>query len=220
MGSGTDDSSAWMELESYAAMDAATRNSWKALYGPGALTEWGGSVSSNSHYYNSIRSDSSWDGSEGGGAGGGNGASIGGMRAGQWLGVMDSPFAPAAAQPFGEGASADAAAANTAAAAAAEEGDAEGLASFSSMDTSCGSPVESMELQDDSSSSSPGSGGTGGSWGAGEASFVPVLTWADVAAIGGLQPVSKRMVLQQLLGGMKLSLMMSGRQEELLLVLR
>jgi hypothetical protein len=47
-----------------------------------------------------------------------------------------------------------------------------------------------------------------------------VLTWADVAAIGGLQPVSKRMVLQQLLGGMKLSLMMSGRQEELLLVLR
>jgi hypothetical protein len=67
----------------------------------------------------------------------------------------------------------------------------------------------------DGASSSPDS--SSGSWQGGQS--VPVISWADVAAIGGLQPVSKRLMLQHMLGGMKLSLMMSGRQDELLLVL-
>jgi hypothetical protein len=190
----TDDSSSWLELESYAAQDAATRNSWKALYGPGALSEWGGLVSSNLYYYNNIASDSSWDGGEAG-------ATIGGMRAGEWRGVLDSPFAAAAHEPFpGD----EAEGASTAAADGAEVDS----TSVSSMDTSCGSPVQSVDMDGASSSPDSSSGG------------VPVLSWADVAALGGLQPVSKRLMLQQMLGGMKLSLMMSGRQDELLLVLR
>jgi hypothetical protein len=197
----TDDSSAWLELEAYAAQDAATRNSWKVLYGPGALTEWGGSVSSNLYYYHhSI--NSSLDGTDG---------TIGGMRAGEWLGVLDSPFAAAAAQPFpAEGD-------DTAAATAGEGGTAEDqLGSFSSMDTSCGSPAASADLEEEQGDSTGSS-----AWvGQGDGLAVPVLSWADVAAVGGLQPVSKRVMLQQMLGGMKLSLMMSGRQEELLSVLR
>lgn len=215
--SSTDESSAWLELEAYAAQDAATRNSWKALYGPGALTEWGGSVSSNLYYYHHSISSSSWDG--GAGSEGGASATIGGMRAGEWLGVLDSPFAAAAAEPFPpEGV-------DTAAAAAEAEGGggaAEGLASFSSAgvahvcsDTSCGSPAASVDLEKEGDSGS-------GIWARQDPPglAVPVLTWADVAAVGGLQPVCKRVMLQQMLGGMKLSLMMSGRQEELLLVLR
>jgi hypothetical protein len=37
---------------------------------------------------------------------------------------------------------------------------------------------------------------------------------------GGLAPVCARVLLQQLLAGMKLSLLMSGRQEEALAVIR
>jgi len=196
-----EDSSAWQELEIYSAQDAATRNSWKALYGPGALIEWGGSVSRS---WNSFLSNSSsnsgssegWQGPEEA-ADAEDGATIAGMRAAEWLGVLESPFAAAAAEPFpGEG--------------VADE-------TSSSMDTSCGSPTGS--IHEDSSYDSSSTASCGGD-GYGLPGGVVQLSWGDVAAVGGLQPVSKRMMLQQMLGGMKLSLMMSGRQEELLMVLR
>lgn len=216
-------SSSWLEVQAYAAQDAATRNSWKALYGPGALTEWGGLVSNpwQQQQYQQAYDAYMGGGSSLSGGGGDDGASIGGMRAGEWLGVLDSPFARAAHEPLpGDGVDEDSSS-----------------SSFSSMDTGCGSPVGSLgddegvveAVSDVDMVLTEGSGSSwgaeaaqegGGGGGGGAADAVLMLTWADVAAIGGLQPVTKRVMLQQLLGGMKLSLMMSGRQEELLMVLR
>jgi hypothetical protein len=199
--------STWLEVDSYAAWDAATHNSWKALYGTGALAEWGGHVSSSS-------SSGSWQQSterepEGGAWGAdSSGSSTAHDASSDSVAAAQSPFAAAAQEPF-----------------AREEREAElgagcgvQLRRMDSLDTCCSSMELDVDSTRDGSSSAsssvdspealPGGGGT----------RVRQLVADDVA--GGLQPLSKRLLLQQLLAGMKLALMMAGRQEELVLVLR
>lgn len=173
-GSDEADSLGWQEVGGYASADAASRNSWKALYGPGALSEWGGSVSS------------SWDG--------GCGARVEGA------GVLESPFAAVAGTPFpGEGAEAASDSMDTCWGSASDEDGADGA------DGAVGSSASSSG--DSLPASAPWAG-------------VAELSDDQLVRYGRLQPMSGRVLLQQMLSGMKLALTLSGRNEEALLVLR
>jgi hypothetical protein len=219
------DASSWQEVGGYAAEDAATRNSWKAMYGPGALAEWGGLVSSSSR---STRDESmlgDWDSSSRVEEGSVSSGLPLGITGSAWFGVLESPFAAAAGSPFPDEGLGSRDAADAAASAAASIS---GTAVTDSMDTCHGSDAEDVEnaynnratsSMDGSSSSSDIAGSDPGSGTYGQ--YVLVLDEEAVRGrYGGLAPVRVRVLLQQLLSGTKLSLLMSGRQEEALAVIR
>jgi hypothetical protein len=218
------DASSWQEVGGYAAEDAATRNSWKAMYGPGALEEWGGLVSSSS---SSTRDESmlgGWDSSSRVDQGSVTSRLPPCITGSAWFGVLESPFAAAAGSPFPEEGPDSRDAADAAAAAAASIS---GTAVTDSMDTCHGSDTEEFEnarnnrttssMDGSNSSSTIARSTAGGAHG----QYVLMLDDEVVRGkYGGLAPVRVRVLLQQLLSGMKLSLLMSGRQEEALAVIR
>jgi hypothetical protein len=208
--------SSWLEVGGYEAEDAATRNSWKAMYGPGALAEWGGLVSSSSS--SSSAGDQgifdSWDSSrriEQGSGSAGLPPAV--TSSGAWFGVLESPFAAVARSPFAE----DNQGAEGADAATSSAAELEFRAATDSMDTCHGLDAEDdSELLNNRAGSSIDSSSD-------NSSTLPVLSLNEEAVrvkYGGLAPVRVRVLLQQLLAGMKLSLLLSGRQEEALAVIR
>lgn len=211
--SGNSNLQGWQEVSGYATLDADSRNSWKALYGSGALTEWGGTVSSSSSssFEQHIQPGMWGDCSEADS----NELGFAAAAAGQsWFGILESPFAAAAHIPFQDdevvteapGATADSTAAASSSA---------GEAPMDSMDTCCGSDREEAEGLGSESPSSADSCSGG--------DMLPVLSLSEDAVwvkYGGLAPVRSRVMLQQLLAGMKLSLLLSGREEEALAVIR
>jgi hypothetical protein len=205
--------SSWLEVGGYEAEDAATRNSWKALYGPGALAEWGGLVSSSSSAGDQGISGS-WDsGSRIEQGSGSAGLPPAATSSGAWFGVLESPFAAVAGSPFAE----DNQGAEGADAATSSAAELEFRAATDSMDTCHGSDAEDdSELLNNRAGSSSDSSSD-------NSSTLPVLSLCEEAVrvkYGGLAPVRVRVLLQQLLAGMKLSLLLSGRQEEALAVIR
>lgn len=190
-------SDGWSHVEGHAAQDAASRNSWKALYGPGALTEWGGLVSSSSS------------------------TGLTSAAVGRHANILQSPFAAAAQLPFeDEAVDVDGCMSVSPHQSVSESTGQCSLSStdkvLSDTDSSTGS--NAMETSPDHSvtpSSAASYIDTG-------AALPVILELSDDLAVkyGGFQPVSSRLLLQKLLSAMKLSLTLSGRDEEALSVIR
>ncbi|KAF8072675.1 PFE2 [Scenedesmus sp. PABB004] len=190
-GEGEEELQAWREVGRYAGADAASRNSWKALYGPGALAEWGGLVSP--------AGSGGWGEPD---AAAQPPRALGGLLGAAGFGVLESPLAAAAGLPF------------------PSDGDGAAAAGGGSMDTCCASASDDDAHAEAADEARNNAAGGAASAGGGEPLPAPLSGAEAALRFGGLAPISARALLQQLLGATKLSLLLSGRDEEALAVIR
>ena len=185
---------AWGRVKQQWDKDARSRNSWKALYGPGALV-WHQGVAGESD----VSSSSSTSSSSSGDMGNGGSTSEAAVK-------MDGGSAmgpPAAAGGSGENVKA--------------HGQGSGQPAEASKSVGGVAPGEEAGAgRNRSRSSSSGSGCSTSE----EELVVSPLSSKQLLQLGGLQPVSHRMLLMQLLSAMKLPLIMMGRTEDALATIR